>query len=128
MSLSDIEIAPSRKEYPNGFASVAAFIAKDQDNTSTIYRRFDRLTARNLLYLQAKVQKLETVLDELDDEDLRTGDEQSARAATSWEEFEALSKTRDREQKRMGVAGEVEVAIRTYRKKLLFLSYSMSYE
>ena len=74
----DIELAPSKKEYPNGFATVAAFIAKDRDNTTTIYRRFDRLAARNLLYLQSKVQKLEAVQDELDAEVLRLNEENSA--------------------------------------------------
>ena len=117
-SSSDIELATQRDQYPNGFASVAAFIARDQDNTSTIYRRFDRLAARNLLYLQAKLQKLETIQDELDQESLRSPDEDSTRAATSWEEFEALAKTRETERKLMEVAEEIEVAIKKYRKCL----------
>lgn len=111
----DIELANQRKEYPNGFATVAAFIAKDQDNTSTIYRRFDRLTARNLLYLQSKLQKLEGIQDGLDDEDLRTDDLESKRAATSWEDFESLATKRKKEKKRMEVAEEIERAIKTYR-------------
>lgn len=79
----DIELARSKMEYPNSFATVAAFIAKNRDNTTTIYRRFDRLAARNLLHLQSKLQKLEAVQDELDAEVFRTNEENSARAATS---------------------------------------------
>ena len=114
----DVELATSNQEYPNGFASVAAFIAKDPDNTSTIYRRFDRLTARNLLYLQSKLQSLEATQDQLDEEDLRTDDIESKRAATSWEDFERLAKTqgREREKKRMEVAEQIEIAIKKYRQ------------
>ena len=36
------------KEYLDGFPSFAAYIATDKD--LVIYRRFDRLSARNLLY------------------------------------------------------------------------------
>lgn len=113
----DVELAVLDKVYPNGFATVAAFIAKDPDNTSTIYRRFDRLTARNLLYLQSRLQNLEATLDQLDDEDFRTDDEESKRAATSWEDFERLAKdeSRGREKKRMEVAEQIEIAIKKYR-------------
>ncbi len=114
----DVELAILDKEYPNGFASVAAFIAKDSDNTSTIYRRFDRLAARNLLYLQSKLQSLEATQDQLDDEDLRADDVESKKAATSWEDFERLAKTegREREKKRMEVAEQIEIAIKKYRQ------------
>ena len=115
-SSEDIELAASEKEYPNGFASVAAFIAKDADNTSTIYRRFDRLAARNLLYLQSRLQKLEVVQDELDDKCLGTNDEGSKRAATSWEDFESLAQAEGSEKERMEVAGEIERALKTYRE------------
>ena len=113
----DVELAVLDKEYPNGFASVAAFIAKDPDNTSTIYRRLDRLTARNLLYLQSELQNLEATLDQLDDEDLRTDDVESKKAATSWEDFERLAKdeSRGREKKRMEVAEQIKIAINKYR-------------
>lgn len=112
----DIELAPSKKEYPNGFATVAAFIAKDRDNTTTIYRRFDRLAARNLLHLQSKVQKLEAFQDELDAEVLRMNEENSARAATSWEDFESLAQTGENERRRMETAEEIEKAMKAYRE------------
>ena len=115
-SSSDIELGEFQKEYPNGFATVADFIARDYDNTSTIYRRFDRLTARNLLYLQAKLQKLEAIQDLLDDEVLRSDDKECKKAATSWEDFEGLATTRASEKKRMAIAGEIEKSIKTYRE------------
>ena len=113
----DIELAHGIKEYPNGFATVAFEIAEDPDNTTTIYRRLNRLTARNLLYLQAKLQKLEADLDVLDREDFETQDENHKRAATSWEDFESL-KTQGNQpiNERMEKVMEIEGAIRTYRK------------
>lgn len=35
----------------NGFPAVAAWIARDLDNETFIFRKFDELTARNLLHL-----------------------------------------------------------------------------
>lgn len=113
---SDIELAAHKKEHPNGFATVANEIAKDQDNTSTIFRRFDCLTARNLLYLQARLQKLEATRKVLDDEVLRSGDSECKKAATSWEEFESLAKTPGSVKKRMIIAEEIEGAIKKYRE------------
>ena len=103
------------KRYPNGFAKVAAFIAGDPDKTTTIYRRFDRLMARNLLHLQSRVQKLEALQDKLDHENLVDGDEDTVRAASSWEDFEELAGTSPRERKRMEIACQIQQAIKTYR-------------
>lgn len=112
----DVELATPENEFANGYASVANFIAKDQDRTSTIYRRFDRVAARNLLYLQSKLQQLEATQDDFDDQDLHSNDKDSKKAATSWEDFENLANFRDREKKRMEVAEEIQKTIKTYRK------------
>ncbi|KAF1983285.1 hypothetical protein K402DRAFT_466098 [Aulographum hederae CBS 113979] len=56
----DLEICP-------GDAELAAFIASDRD--LAVFRRFDALSARNLIFLQRKLQLLETSLHELDDEE-----------------------------------------------------------
>ena len=112
----DAEHTNRGQEYPNGFSSVAAFIAEDPDNTSTIYRRFDRLAARNLLYLQARLQKLEAVQDKLDNENLLNGDLEASKAASSWEDFEALAITSEREKKRMEMADQIQVTLKAYRR------------
>ena len=112
---SDIELGSSQREYPNGFALLADFIARDPDNTSTIYRRFERLAARNLLYLQSRLQKLEAILDELDQQVLLTEDKDSKKAATSWEDFAFLAKSRADEKKRMKVVEKIQRALKVYR-------------
>ena len=52
--------------FPIGYPSFAAFIASDKDKSTAIYRRFDRLAARNLLQLQDELLHLEARQDALD--------------------------------------------------------------
>ncbi|MCJ1245211.1 hypothetical protein MMC30_002412 [Trapelia coarctata] len=118
----DIEIAAHEKEYANGFPLVAAFIAEDKDKTSTVYRRFDRLAARNLLYLQSRLIQLEAKQDRYDAEDLQDGDLEAKRAATSWEDFEASSTVREREKWRMETAEAIQKTLKEYHEALLLHS------
>lgn len=111
----DVELAIAQVEYPNGFASVADFIVQDKDKTSTIFRRFDRLAVRNLLYLQSRLQGLEVLQNELDNQDLHSVDLCTKKAAISWEAFESLAKTREPERKRMEFARELEQVMKKYR-------------
>jgi hypothetical protein len=57
--------------YVNGYASLASFIASDADRSTAIYRRFDRLSARNLLHLQSELEELQELQDQFDKEDSR---------------------------------------------------------
>ena len=58
---------------PKGFASLADFIASDPDHSSAIFRRFDRLSARDILYLQSEIAELEALQDRYDREDIAAG-------------------------------------------------------
>jgi hypothetical protein len=51
----------------DGFPALAYFIGEDTD--AEIFRRFNRLGARNLLYLQSVVNDLERKLEDLDKHD-----------------------------------------------------------
>lgn len=53
----DLEAYPEL--HRDGYAAVAAWIARDPDNKTYIYRKFDRLSARNLLHLQSQLIALE---------------------------------------------------------------------
>ncbi|KIV85583.1 hypothetical protein PV11_01261 [Exophiala sideris] len=84
---------PSDEEKGNGpeelvgFADVASFLADDKEHSSSIYRRYERLAARNLLYLQAELRELELELEELDrdDTDARS-DVADMLAAMDWQD------------------------------------------
>jgi hypothetical protein len=69
-----------------GYPSLATFIASDAGKSASIYRRFDRLYARNLLCLQSKLAELEVRQDAFDAENLNVSviDEKCAR---NWEAF-----------------------------------------
>lgn len=56
-------------QYAIGYPSLAEFIASDTDKSTCIYRRFDRLSARNLLYLQSELVELEAEQDALETAD-----------------------------------------------------------
>lgn len=58
----------SWREHPDGYSRFAAFLVDDPDKTGTIFRRFDRTSARSLLYLENELDSLETRLDRLEDE------------------------------------------------------------
>lgn len=51
----------------DGYYKFSGYIAQDPLRSTTIFRRFDRLTARNLLYMESELAELENRLEELDD-------------------------------------------------------------
>lgn len=79
--------------YVPGYPSLAAFITSDPDHSTAIYRRFDRLSARNLLYLQAELSTLEKKQDELDKQDFNSDEIDVKDKARSWETL--LAKAED---------------------------------
>lgn len=56
-------------EFLEGHSDFAAYIATDTE--LEIYRRFRRLSARNILYLQSELASLEVKIDEYDMEEQR---------------------------------------------------------
>lgn len=56
----------SHYDYVSGFGSLASFMASDSDHSPFIFRRFDRLTARDLIYYQSQLSQLQAEQDELD--------------------------------------------------------------
>jgi hypothetical protein len=48
----------TKHHYVPGFGSLADFIAADGDHSAAIYRRFDKLAARDLFYYQSELTRL----------------------------------------------------------------------
>ncbi len=82
----------SNTELLSGFPQTAHFLAADPDKSAVIFRRFDRVSIRNLLYLEGRIAALETLQDDLDREDKNEHmtDDNVAAAAASWEDFAIL--------------------------------------
>lgn len=72
--MTDIEAQLGRFHDPkrlDGIPALSYFIGADQD--ATIFQRFDRLSARNLLHLQSNLNELQAKLDDLDQVDAESG-------------------------------------------------------
>jgi hypothetical protein len=102
--------------YVPGYPSLAAFIASDPDHSTAIYRRFDRLSARNLLYLQAELSILEKKQDELDKEDLNSDEIDSKDKARNWEALLARAEagSDDAAEERVKVVKAIRDKIKEY--------------
>jgi hypothetical protein len=120
---SDVENDSVKITYLKGYPSLAAFIASDKDKSTVIYRRFDRLSARNLLYLQSELAELEAKQDTFDAEDLRASTEEKG-VASNWLAFKARAAEdgNEREKERMQLVREIREKIKEYREAILLES------
>ncbi len=98
------------------FAAVAEWIALDPDNESFIFRKFDSLAARNLLYQQARIINLEKQLEELDHDVAKTHNMTLKDAARTWEQLiEQSAAGQYHAQQHMGLIIELKQALKDYR-------------
>ena len=74
----------------SGYPSLAAWIVRDPDNETFVFRKFDRLSARNLLRLQYHMIELETEIDSMDCDMVLAGQDNAVEMRTmdSWLAYE----------------------------------------
>ena len=113
-------VRTTESQYVKGYPSLAAFIASDSDKSTQVYRRFERLCARNLLYLQAELTELEVRQDRLDAEDFSATTEEK-RYVRNWEALKqkAAETGNVREKERIDVAMEIRTKLQEYRPSFL---------
>ena len=106
---ADVEKRP----FVEGYASLADFIVSDADRSGVIYRRFDRLAARNLLYLQTELVELEVRKDSLDAEDAARPADASAK---DWALLchQAEEGQDERAKERVDIAKKLRVKLKEY--------------
>jgi hypothetical protein len=109
----DVEKGEYQPEYLEGYPSLAAFIASDKE--LAVYRGFDRLSARNILYAQSELLYLEEKLDAFDKEDLgaELGNLERA-SARSWDILQKKSNKHDEE--RFQCVMQLRTAMKDYRE------------
>ena len=114
------ESGGNKKRLPNGFATVTNEIVKDRDHGWQIYKRFDRLATRNLLYLQGKLSDLEQRQAALDENILTHGDTTSKEGATSWQDLAELARIdeRKKESEMMSLTLEIQRTLQVYHDAL----------
>lgn len=111
--------------YVTGFGDLAKFISSDIDGDTAIFRRFDHLSSRNLLYLQSELAELESLQKLYDEEDandgFKTSNWKDIRASgRDWAAFDAgaqdiNSPIHDRLQKRMALVLKIREKLKEYR-------------
>jgi Family of unknown function (DUF6594) len=115
---TDVENDAVKVHYLIGYPSLAAFIASDKNNTTAIFRRFDRLGARNLLYLQSELAELEARLDALDAQDLKTLTTDQKDDLRDWKVFVEKAKDSNnvRGKDRIGLIKEIREKVKEYSR------------
>jgi len=109
-SSSDIEKAVRIRRL-RGYPSFAEFLASDPDKTTVVFRRFDRLSARNLLHMQSELCELEARQDALDERD-RKGSTEDKQFARNWEE--ARKNLTGRQTERVALALDIRNKLKEY--------------
>jgi hypothetical protein len=104
-----------RRIYVKGFPSLSDFIASDFDHSSAIFKRFDRLSARNLLYLQCELAELEVLQDQYDHEDLAASLEEKS-SLRDWKTFQTRANDAgiSRERMRMELSMRIREKLKEY--------------
>ena len=95
----------------DGFPSLAAFMASDMDGTAAIFKRFNRLAARNLLAMQSELAELEAQLDVYDEEDQRS--RATMQSLRNWGDYKARAKE---EPERMELMKRIKITMREYSR------------
>jgi hypothetical protein len=109
---SNIEIGLIRDGYP----SLATWIARDSDYEAYIFRRFDRLAARNILNLQSQLIQIEEQLDKLD-ESSRARRDIGLRRWESFTENASAARHQD-DEARSQLYSDLDEKMKSYRKIL----------
>lgn len=92
----------------------AEFIATDDE--LPIFRRFDRLNARNLLYLQSELIVLESQFQALDYNDIEDGNMNVMQSAKCWETLQLRAEEHPHEMDRMELIRKIRAVIREYSR------------
>lgn len=109
----------ARWQPTEGFPAVAAFIARDPDNETFVFRRFKRLSARVLLHLQSELAELEHQLDEIDEEAAKSHDLDLQLLQRDWGLFQPVAGTQSAGVQRMKqLMRDVKDKLREYHEML----------
>ncbi|KAL3443789.1 hypothetical protein BJX65DRAFT_311582 [Aspergillus insuetus] len=119
--------------YVKGFPSLAQFIATDYDHSTFIIKRFDELTARNLLYLQSELADLQALQEQYDREDVKASWE-AKEGRRDWEKFKSRADPKNtngtnfsqEEKKRMKLALKIRKTLREYKETIMLDSALLS--
>lgn len=109
--------AKRRAARRNGYPALARWMALDPDYEGFMFRRFDRLSARNLLHLQSRLLELESKIDHLDDASMDTSLRQwDILVANAAEGTSRADSQVQRDKLRMELYSQLEETLAKYRE------------
>jgi hypothetical protein len=118
----DLELGHLREGYP----SLAAWIARDPDHEAFVFRKFNRLAARNLLHLQSQLITLEHEIDQLDEEARQNADYEARQSSRRWETLvRRAGEGEELEEKRLAKTEELKTKIGEYRECPVIIKISI---
>lgn len=98
-----------------GFASLASAMVRCEDHSLIMFNRFDRLSTRNLLYLQSELATLQREQDDFDREDFFEAQSETRNIARNWQAFESAAKVEGtKAAKRMALVTKIRSKIKEY--------------
>jgi hypothetical protein len=107
----------SFEQKPLGFAALSSLMASDGDQELLIFRKFDEISARNLLYLQCELLSIEDRLKRCDRKLSKSGDMDLEEAAETWETMVEQAKDgKPVAQEMMELIHELRAKVKEYRK------------
>ncbi|KAK0375501.1 hypothetical protein CLIM01_07157 [Colletotrichum limetticola] len=113
---------PLTSSYP----AFSDFIASDPE--LSVFRSFETLSARNLLYLQSQMLEVENELHRLDEEDARNTDLDAFISIKCWEVFSARAQEEgSSEAKRMSLIRRLKEVTKEYYEALVLRSQVMKF-
>jgi len=103
----------------HAYPSFADFIASDPE--LSVFKRFNRLSSRNLLYLQSELLDLQAQLQDFDEEDYNGKDGEVLLSAKCWETFAARAEEPQypREKERMETIHKIRISMKEYQEALV---------
>lgn len=104
-------------EYPpnDGFPAVAEFLSRDPDNETYVFRKFNKWTARTLLYQQAEILALEAELTMLDRQLANQHDIDIDLSMRAWKTMQKQAKTNGEIAKMIELSAKMEAKLQHYR-------------
>lgn len=117
--MNDIEKFAEIPGHGQGFAEASWLLASDVDSEGFIFRKFSKLSARNILYLQCELLALEEKLEKFDRLVDRSTDTSLQESARKWEKLVAQSiEGEPRAVGMIATVRELRVKLREYREIL----------
>lgn len=106
-----------------GFPALSNFLSSSPNAENFIFKRFDRLAARSLLYYQSELAQLEQSLDKLDKEEWEILDWVGQECAHRWEHFEEKRTSDPRQKERWNIILRARTVLREYSNYYFFFYF-----